>query len=220
MAEFQLYSYYRSSCSYRVRIALQLKRLPFVYQAVHLVREGGEQRQPDYLKLNPMGQVPCLIHDGKALAQSMAIIEYLDRVAPTPRLFPEDPWQAAQVRELCEHVNTGIQPIQNLKVLQRIERDYGASGANKVAWAKAWIEMGFEALEHALTTTAGLCSFGDEVTAADLFLVPQVYNADRFKVDMTAFPTIARINEHCLALEAFQKAEPANQPDTPANYGA
>ena len=213
MSNLILYSYWRSSCSYRVRIALHLKKLDFEYRPVHLVREGGEQHSAAYAALNPSEEVPCLVHEGRALSQSMAILQYLDHLQPSPRLFPKDPWQAAQVLALAESINTGIQPIQNLSVLQEIDTLYKAGPSGKASWAAHWIQRGFEALEKKLVHTAGTFAFGDRVSVVDAFLVPQVYNANRFKLDMSQFPAIDAVNAHCMSLEAFQKAEPAQQPD-------
>ena len=214
MSDLILYSYWRSSCSYRVRIALHLKGLDFEYRAVHLVKDGGEQKKADYLSLNPMGEVPCLVHKGHNLSQSMAIIEYLE-LFPNPSLLPTDPVDACRVRQICEHINTGIQPIQNLKVLQEIDRRFNVGGEGKAAWAGDWIARGFESLEKRVAQTAGTYCFGDTITAADLFLIPQVYNANRFSLDMDRYPTLKRINETCLEHDAFIKAEPSCQPDAP-----
>ncbi|CAM2008078.1 maleylacetoacetate isomerase [Acanthopleuribacter pedis] len=219
MANLQLYSYYRSSCSYRVRIALNLKNLAYETVPVHLVRDGGQQHQAAYRERNPMRQVPTLVVGDDSIGQSMAIIEYLEQVHPEPALFPKDPVAAAKVRAFCEMINAGIQPVQNLSVLLYLENEMGATG-KRGKWGNYWIHRGFEALEQSLQHSAGRFCFGDTVTAADCFLIPQVYNALRFKVDMAQFPTIARINETCLAMEAFDAATPANQPDTPADYGS
>lgn len=215
MCELILYSYWRSSCSYRVRIALNLKKLAYEYRAVHLIRDGGGQRHSDYLRLNPKGEVPCLTHRGRPLAQSMAIIEYLERVFPAPALFPTDPWAAARVRQLCELVNAGTQPLQNLSVLQELDRRCHVGPAGQSDWAKFWIDRGLKALEATLKNTCGRFCLGDEVSAADLFLVPQIYNAVRYELDLNAYPTLERINKSCLAMEAFQRAEPSRQPDAP-----
>lgn len=217
MATYQLYSYFRSSCSYRVRIALNLKQLDFETLPIHLVRDGGEQNKADYRKHNPMGQVPCLLAGDVGISQSMAILEYLEQVHPEPALLPKDPIAAAQVRAVCEMINSGIQPIQNLSVLVYLEGDMGAQG-KRVEWSRHWIARGFDALEQILQSSAGRFSFGDSVTLADCFVVPQVYNAHRFKVDMSRYPLINRINENCLAMESFAAAAPARQPDTPADF--
>ncbi len=217
MSELILYSYWRSSCSYRVRIALNLKELEYEYREVHLIRDGGEQRKPDYLALNPKGEVPCLIHRGKPLSQSMAIIEYLQKAFSYKlSLFPANPWEGARVRQLCEMVNAGIQPMQNLSVLQELDQRFQTGAEGQADWARHWIDRGLQALESAVKITGGRYCFGDEISAADLFLVPQIYNALRYNLDLNAYPTLKRINETCLALEAFQRAEPSRQPDAPA----
>jgi len=208
-----LYSYYRSSCSYRVRIALYLKNIDFEYRPIHLVKEGGEQNKANYKDLNPRGEVPYLIDGDSRLSQSMAILLYLDKKHPDPALFPKE---KAKCIELCEMINTGIQPIQNLKVLQYIAKEFGADDAAKAKWCKHWITQGFEALEKALSKVSGKYSIGDALTAADLFLIPQVYNAHRFKVAMKSFPLIQSIHQNCIELEAFKRAEPSTQPDAPS----
>lgn len=215
MTNLILYSYYRSSCAYRVRIALHFKELEFEYRPIHLVRDGGEQLKSDYLALNPLGQVPCLVHNGKTLSQSMAILLYLDTVYPDKTLFPTDPFDRAQVMQLCEAINSGIQPIQNLAVLKALEADFGANGEAKGHWAHYWIARGFKAFERMLEKTAGDFCFGNKVSAADALLVPQVYNANRFKVDLTAYPKISEIWQRCETLEPFKKALPEVQIDAP-----
>ena len=215
MADLVLYSYWRSSCSYRVRIALHLKQLAFAYQSVHLVKDGGEQKKPDYLAKNPMGQVPCLVTDRGALGESMAILAYLDAAYPQPALFPGDAWDRARIKQLCELINAGIQPVQNLSVLQELKNRFQADKDGVDDWVAHWISKGFQALETRLGQTAGVYAFGDVITAVDLFIVPQVYNAHRYHVDMNRFPILKRINHACLKLEAFQKADPAIQPDAP-----
>lgn len=217
MDELVLYSYYRSSCAYRVRIALHLKNLDFEYRPIHLVRDGGEQRRSEYLKLNPMAQVPFLIHNGKGIAQSMAILEYLDFCFPGQKLFPADPFEAAQVRQLCETINSGIQPLQNLSVLMALDDHFKVGDQGKKDWSHHWIERGFKAFEKMLVTTAGDFCFGDDITAADALLAPQIYNANRYAVDLDQFPNIKRVWERCQTHEAFLAAEPARQIDAPVS---
>ncbi len=208
-----LYSYFRSSSSFRVRIALNLKDIPYEIKPIHLLKDGGEQRKDDFKKMNPMGEVPCLFHDGKYLAQSMAIIEYIDGNFPGHSLFPPIPLDAAKVRQVCEIINSGIQPIQNLKVLQKIEKDFGANEEAKNKWAHYWIQDGFMALEKILEPMAGTYSHKNKLSAADCFVIPQVFNAKRFNVDMSQFPTIQRIFDACMNIPAFIKASPEKQPD-------
>jgi maleylacetoacetate isomerase len=211
-----LYSYYRSSCSYRVRIALHLKKIDFEYKPIHLVQNGGEQHSDAYRELNPRSEVPFFITEKAKLSQSMAIIKYIDdNHTEDPKLFPADSLQNAKCLELCEMINTGIQPIQNLKVLQYLVDEYKADDSKKQEWCQHWISKGFEALEVYLSKTAGKYSLGNDISAVDCFLIPQVYNAERFHISIGRFPTIEKINKNCMEIEAFQKAEPSKQPDTP-----
>ncbi|XP_077179446.1 maleylacetoacetate isomerase isoform X2 [Paroedura picta] len=208
-----LYSYFRSSCSWRVRIALALKGIAYDQAPVNLVKDGGQQLSPEFRSVNPMQQIPALKIDGVALSQSLAIIEYLEETRPNPRILPQDPKKRAQVRMISDHIASGIQPLQNLNVLQQI-------GEKKQEWAQHCITRGFEALEQILQETSGCYCVGDEVSMADLCLVPQVYNAERFKVDLVPYPTIRRINQALLELEAFQTSHPSRQPDTPPEMRA
>ncbi len=213
MSSVTLYSYFRSSSSFRVRIALNLKGVKYDIKPVHLLKDGGEQKKDDYKRLNPMGEVPCLVHDEKYLAQSMAIIEYIDQAFPGHALFPPVPFDGAEVRQICETVNSGIQPIQNLKVLQKIQKDFGADEETKNKWAHYWIQDGFVALEKILKSVAGTYSHKNKLSAADCFVIPQVFNAKRFNVDMTQFPTIQKIFDSCMSVPAFVNAAPESQPD-------
>ncbi|XP_073494228.1 maleylacetoacetate isomerase isoform X1 [Phyllobates terribilis] len=216
-----LFSYFRSSCSWRVRIALALKGIEYDLRPVNLIQDGGQQRTDEYKRVNPMQQVPALRIDGVTLSQSLAIIEYLEETRPLPPLLPGDPLKRAQCRMISDHIASGIQPVQNLDVLQRV-------GDGKLEWALHYITRGFQALELLLRDTAGHYCVGDEpiislcpqVTMADLCLVPQVFNADRFQVDMTPYPTISRISQALLQLEAFQISHPSRQPDTPPELRA
>jgi maleylacetoacetate isomerase/maleylpyruvate isomerase len=213
--DFQLYNYFRSSPSYRVRIALHIKGLEFEYKPVHLLKDGGQQHSEEYRKLNPAREVPALVHESQVITQSMAIIEYLDECFPNPSLFPKEPGAKARVRQLCENINC-THSLQNLKVLQYLEKELGASEAQKQKWLNKWMERTFEVLEEVTTHTAGKFCWGDEVSAADLFLVPQVFSAKRFNIEIDRFKILHRINENCLKLEAFKKAHPHRQIDTPA----
>ncbi len=209
----KLYSYYRSSASYRVRIALHFKGIPFEYVPVHLTREGGQQNKADYRKINPMGHVPTLDHDGFLVAESLAIIDYLDHCSPERRLFPLEPRERAKVLQLCETINSGIQPLQNVKVTNYLEREIGQSKEEVGTWVNHWITDGLTNLEKMLEKTAGSYSFGGTVTAMDCFLIPQCFAARRFKVAIENFPLIAAVEANCLKLPAFQKAHPEKQPD-------
>ena len=209
----KLYCYFRSSASYRVRIALHWKELPFEYIPVHLVRNGGEQHSAEFRRINPMGHVPALDHDGFLVTESVAIIDYLDSVSPTRRMFPADPRKRATVLQICELLNSGIQPLQNLKVHKELETKYGLSKDQVVAWTHHWITAGFESLERTLEKTAGTFCVGNDVTAAECFLIPQCFAARRFGVRIEDYPLIERIEAAAIKLAAFKRAHPSVQPD-------
>ncbi|XP_015142883.1 maleylacetoacetate isomerase isoform X2 [Gallus gallus] len=255
-----LYSYFRSSCSWRVRIALALKGIAYDQVPVNLVKDGGQQFSAEFKAVNPMKQVPALKIDGITITQSLAIIQYLEDTRPNPRLLPQDPKKRAQVRMISDHIASGIQPlqvysvsgrqselknlgrripwqlllqknrsrrkqrtwfskrevktdsagrVQNLSVLNKV-------GERKMEWAQQCITSGFQALEQILQHTAGRYCVGDEVSMADLCLVPQAANAERYGVSLDPYPTITRINKALLELEAFKVSHPSRQPDTPA----
>jgi len=212
----KLYSYFRSSASFRVRIALELKGLPYEYVPVHLLKDGGQQLLAEYRAVNPDGLVPALVLDGgQALQQSVAMIEYLDEVHPEPKLLPGDALDRAYVRGLALEVACEIHPLNNLRVLKYVKRTLGVSEEAKDAWYRHWIELGFESLQVNLERQGKMGRFclGDTPTLADICLVPQVFNAQRFNIDVSRYPAIARINEACMELPAFQKAQPPAQPD-------
>ncbi len=211
-----LYSYFRSSSAWRVRIALAVKGIDWVTHPVHLLDDGGQQHATPYRSgVNPMRQVPALAIDGRVLTQSLPIIEYLDETRPDIKLLPDDPWLRFKCRELAEIVNSGIQPVQNLSVLQRLETELGASPAQKKAWGADTIASGFEALEAMAAPVAGTCLVGDAVTLADAYLVPQLYNARRFGVDLAPYPTLTRVEAALERMPAFERAHAHEQPDTP-----
>jgi len=215
LGHLTLYSYWRSSASYRVRIALNLKQLEYEVVPVHLVRDGGEQRKEAFLDINPQGMVPVLTDGGRVIRQSGAIIEYLDEAYPDVALLPVDIRTRAQVREICQLIACDIHPLNNLRVLNYLEDQLKASEAAKKKWYRHWVMNGLSALEDLLAknlATGDFCE-GDDPSMADCFLVPQVYNALRFEVDLDAYPEIRRIYENCQALEDFEKAAPENQPD-------
>lgn len=209
----KLHNYALSSASYRVRIALNFKGLTYEYLSYHLRR--GEQRSDAFLKLNPQGLTPALeLDDGTALSQSMAIIEYLEEVHPTPALLPVDPLDRARVRALSQAIACDIHPVNNLRVLKYLETPLGHPQEVRDEWYRHWVRIGFEGLEAELTRddrTGAFCH-GDSPTLADACLVPQVFNARRFNLDMAAYPTIARIDAHCRELTAFADAAPENFP--------
>ncbi|HLV66613.1 MAG TPA: maleylacetoacetate isomerase [Polyangiaceae bacterium] len=206
----KLYGYYRSSCSYRVRIVLNLKGIEVEHVPVHLVRGGGEQFAPDFVAKNPMAQVPLLeLDSGERLAQSVAIVEYLEETVPTPPLLPREPIARARVRALVEMVNSGIQPLQNTRVLGELTN----RGVDPGEWGRLFVRLGLEAIERTAAASAGQFLVGDALTLADVYLVPQLYNGRRFGVDLSLFPTLLRVEAACLALPAFDRARPERQPD-------
>lgn len=205
-----LHGYFRSTASWRVRIALALKGREAVQVAHHLRK--GEQRAPEYLALNPQGLLPSLVtDDGAVLTQSLAIIEYLDEIAPQPALLPADPVQRAKVRAVAQAVACDIHPVQNLKVLQRL-RDLGLSEDQVTGWAAQTIEEGLDAVDKLLADQPGPFAFGDAPTLADLCIVPQLGNARRFGVEVR-WPRLLALEAACLDLPAFQNAVPGKQPD-------
>lgn len=209
----KLYSYFRSSASYRVRIALHWKAIPFEYAPVHLTKDGGQQATAEYRLINPMGHVPALDDDGFLVAESMAIIQYLDDRFPEKRLFPAAARDKATVIQLCELINSGIQPLQNLKVIKYLEGTNHLQKTESDAFVRHWIQDGMASLEKLLEKTSGSYCFGGELTAADCFVVPQCFASRRFGVDVESYPRLARVNANCLKLEAFKRAHPEKQPD-------
>lgn len=208
----KLYSYHRSSAAYRLRIALRLKGLPFDYAAVNLLH--GEQKSEDYLARNPQGLVPALeLDSGDLLTQSVAILEWLEETCPSPALMPDDPLLRAGVRSLVNNIVCDIHPLNNLSILNYLRTEMGADDEAVHRWYCNWVDRGFSAIEKSLPQTMGDCCFGNQPTLADVCLVPQAYNAFRFKVPMEGYPNIRRIVEHCNTLEAFSSAAPEAQPD-------
>jgi maleylpyruvate isomerase len=206
-----LYGYFRSSAAYRVRIALNLKGLEVEQRSVHLRK--GEQRAPGYLETNPQGLVPTLVVGDRAFTQSMAIIEYLEEKHPRPPLLPREAEERAWVRAIAQAIACDIHPLNNTRVLHYLER-VGLDAAARDNWYAHWITEGFDALEPQLARRAtGAFCLGDAPTIADIFLVPQVANARRLKVPLEAYPRIRAIDAACLALPAFERAQPARQPD-------
>jgi maleylpyruvate isomerase len=202
----KLYAYWRSSASWRARIALAWKNVSYELIPVNLLEQA--QRKDEYRALNPMAQLPTLeLDDGRRIAQSLAIIEYLEETIPEPALLPRDPYLRARARQLAEIVNAGIQPLQNLSVFDEVEK----LGGRRIPWAQHFVSVGLDALQS--TAQPGPFLAGDAVSIADLCLVPQLYNARRFKLDVTRWPQLLRVEENCLRLAAFQGAHPDRQPD-------
>ena len=213
-----LYSYWRSSAAYRVRIGLNLKGLPYEIAPVHLLRDGGEQHSENYRATNPQQLVPVLQHGFRTLRQSLAILEYLDEMWPEPALLPATARDRQRVRALAQLVACEIHPLNNLRVLQYFERDWGVPQAERDVWVRHWINEGFSAFEALLQdhpSTGTYCD-GHMPTIADCCLIPQVYNARRYGVSMDPYPNIVRIEQACLELPAFDAARPERQPDAPS----
>ena len=211
----RLYTYYRSSAAYRVRIALALKGLPYESVPVHLLKDGGEQHQSAYRAVNPAGLVPALQDGGVLLTQSLAIMEYLDETRPSPALLPQDASGRARVRALAQMVACDIHPLNNLRVLRYLSHPLEQPEDTRNTWARHWMGLGLAAMEDALAHSphTGLCCHGDAPTLADCCLIPQTFNARRFGMDLAAWPTIQRIVAHCEALAPFEQAHPARQGD-------
>jgi maleylacetoacetate isomerase len=211
-----LYGYWRSSSTYRVRLALAAKGLAYETVAVDLLK--GEQSRPEHLGRSPTGYVPCLVVDGEPFVESVAIVELLDELYPEPALFPRDPRARAHVRALVEAVNAGTQPLQNRHVMLHVSENKEA----QVAWARHFVVRGLAGLEGLLGQNEergvrGRFAYGDQMTAADAFLVPQLYNARRFGVDLAPYPRALRVEASVLATEAARRAAPEAQPDAPKN---
>jgi maleylacetoacetate isomerase/maleylpyruvate isomerase len=217
---FRLYTYWRSSAAYRVRIALNLKSLPYESVPKHLLRDGGEQKKADYLALNPQGLIPALADDGFVVPQSLAICEYLEEIHPEPRLLPGSARDRAIVRGMSLAVACDTHPLNNLPITGYLRRELGADDAAVQRWIEHWIGRGFAGLERWIGSCAGdvppdgqLYCYGSQVTLADVCLVPQMYNARRFNVELASYPRLVSICRHLEALPAFAAARPEAQPD-------
>jgi len=211
-----LYGYWRSSAAYRVRIALNLKGLAYRQVPVHLVRDGGEQNGEAYQALNPQGLVPLLVDEengGAPIAQSLAIIEYLEEIFPVPAILPADPVERAQVRAVALHLACDVHPLNNLRVLQYLGRELGVDDAAKNAWYRHWVAAGLAAVEQGMAAYGDTFSLGTRPGYLEACLIPQVYNARRFDCDLDAYPRILALTARCEALEAFRHAAPDAQPD-------
>lgn len=208
----ELFSYFRSTAAYRVRIALNLKGVDYRLSPVNLV--SGDQRGADYLAVNPQGLVPALrLDDGQVIAQSTAILEWLEETRPTPSLLPGSAGQRARIRSWVNIIACDIHPLNNLRVLNYLKNTLGLDEEAKTTWYHHWLKLGFDVLEQQLVGSP-YCA-GSEVSLADVYLVPQVFNAHRFGLDMAPYPGIQAICEACNRLEAFQRAKPDQQPDAP-----
>ncbi len=212
----KLYNYFRSSASFRVRIALNLKQLKYTEIPIHLLKNGGEQYAKEYHTLNPQSLVPTLVDDDKIITQSLAIIEYLDELHPLPKLLPSDPYQKAFVRSFALAIAADLHPLNNLRVLKYLNEELKITENQKKQWYQHWIATGLSALEKTLTQSnqVGKYCFGDTPTLADIFLIPQLYNARRFACDLSAYPTLVRIDAHCQTQSAFQDAWPQEETTT------
>jgi maleylpyruvate isomerase len=215
----QLYNYFRSSASFRVRIAMNLKGLPFDYNAIHLVKHGGEQLQDEFLALNPEGLVPVMVDDSRdpptKLTQSLAIIEYLDEIHPEPPLLPREAIERGRVRALALLIACEIHPLNNLRVLRYLTQVLKIDEDAKNAWYRHWVEGGLAAFDAQLASSpmTGRFCHGDSPTLADVTLVPQIFNAQRLKCDLAKLTTTMRIFDACMELDAFRQAVPSEQPD-------
>ncbi len=209
----RLYGYFQSSAAYRARIALNLKDLDYELVAIHLTKDGGHQFTEEYTKLNPQQLVPAIIDGDVTLTQSMAIMEYLEEAYPGHPILPADPAGRARVRSLSQIVACDIHPLNNLRVRKYIVEDFGLTQDHSQTWQEHWIDKGFAAYE---TMVAGDATFshGDTPTMADICLIPQMFNARRINMDISAYPNLLRIEEACNALPAFERAHPKNQPDS------
>ncbi|UTW56796.1 maleylacetoacetate isomerase [Kordiimonas sp. SCSIO 12610] len=219
MSERILYGYYRSSAAFRVRIALALKGLDYQYKAVDLKPSANDHKAPDYLAMNPQGRVPFFVDNGLGISQSPAILEYLDEVYPDVPLLPSHANERAWVRQLVNVIGCDIHPLNNLSVLQKLKSEFDADQDAVNSWYSHWIVEGFTALEAMLTSSKyrGDFCFGNLPSMADVYLVPQVWNAMRFQVNLEKFPVIKRIYASCAEHPAFMKSMPENQPDAPAD---
>lgn len=209
----KLYSYFRSSAAYRVRIGLNLKGLPYDYSPINLL--DGEHKSESYLGMNPQGLVPAMeLQEGEVLGQSVALLEWLDETCPEPPLLPAEPLQRARIRSVVNSIACDIHPICNMSVTTYLKTNLDASQDDVTDWFTTWMHRGFSAIERVLAVNNSRFSFGDEPCLADVVLVPQIYNARRFNVDLDPFPNITRVVETCNALPAFSDAAPEAQPDS------
>lgn len=215
VSDLTLYSYFRSSAAFRVRIVLNLKGLTADLRFVHLLKDGGQQHAGAYDALNPQHVVPTLVSGGHVIGQSLAIMEYLDEMVPEPPLLPRDPLARARVRQIALSIACDIHPLNNLRVLRYLKHELNADDQTRIDWQYYWMNQGFSALERLLSgdPATGRFCHGDAPTLADICLVPQLANARRVQMDLTPYPTLLRIEEYAYRLPAFIDARPENQPD-------
>ncbi|QDK36332.1 maleylacetoacetate isomerase [Bdellovibrio sp. NC01] len=218
MSSFVLYNYFRSSTSFRARVALNLKGIAFEYKPINLLKD--EQHSAEYRALNPMGGIPTLVHDGKVIPDSSAILWYLEDLKPEPALQPKDAYLKARMRQICEIVNSSMHPYGNLKITKALIKDYGLSEEQKNQWFQRWIGEGLVALEKVLSQTSGTYCIGDQLTMADIYLYPQIITCQRFNTDLTPYPTIRKIYDNCHKHPEFMKAHFSRQIDTPEELRA
>ena len=220
MQALELYHYWRSSASYRVRIALNLKGLDYQIHPIHLLEDGGQQHNAEYRRINPQALVPTLVHNGHAIGQSLAIMEYLDEVFPDNPLLPKEPLARAKVRGIALYIASEGQPMMNLRVLQHLETQHGLDDAAKADWVRHWLTINFSNIEQQLASEITHDSFvsGDQPGLAECCLVPHAFAAARFSLDMSSYPTVNRLVAQCQNLPAFQRAHPGKQPDTPTEF--
>jgi maleylacetoacetate isomerase len=216
----KLYGYWRSTAAYRVRIALNIKQVAYSQESIHLVKDGGEQHKDEYKKLNPQALVPTLVDDGLVIGQSMAILEYLEEKYPSQALLPVKLIERSLTRQLCQVIVSDLHPLNNLRVLKYLSNQFKVEESKKVEWYHHWLAVGFDAFETLLEqnesnghSEKGQYCMGGELSMADVCLIPQIYNANRFDFPLDAYPRIKKINQNCLELTRFQDAIPENQPD-------
>ncbi len=217
MAVIKLYDYWRSSACYRVRIALNLKGIEYQSQSIHLVRDGGEQHTAEFSEINPQQLVPVLIDGDRVIRQSLAIIEYLDEVYGGELVLPPTARERARVRSLAQMIACDMHPLTNLRVLQYLETEFAAPVEARHDWVRHWVKLGLDAFEEMISdnpSTGAFCE-GDMPTMADICLIPQLYNARRYGVELDSYKSILRVEDACSAEEAFERAKPENQPDAP-----
>lgn len=214
-SDFILYSYFRSSAAFRVRIACNLKGIAPEMRYVHLLKDGGHQHSAEYQTVNPQQLIPALVHNGQTITQSLAIIEYLNEITPDPPLLPGDPAGRARVRSLADAIACDIHPLNNLRVQRYLKNEINADNGARAAWQQHWIGTGLDALEKmlAFSPETGAFCHGNTPTVADTFLIPQLFNARRTEMDIAQWPTLARIEAVALRFSAFEAALPKNQPD-------